>query len=252
MYRIRCLAIIGGSGVAVPGQFELHDRNGISTPFGEPSAVIHAGRFLGLPTLYLARHGEPHAIAPHRINYRANLHALAALGASHVIALNTVGGIADDAVAGSLWIPDQIIDYTWGRDSSFHDGDRLPLEHIDFTEPCDHALRELLHAAAGNASVHVQPHGVYGCTQGPRLETAAEIRRLQRDGCDLVGMTAMPEAALARELGLDYALLAMVVNRAAGLSVGPITTQGIREQAVHCLADAMRILDHVPPLVAVG
>lgn len=252
MYRIRCLAIIGGSGVALPEQFERHDRHDASTPFGEPSAVIHAGRFLGLPALYLARHGEPHAIAPHRINYRANLHALAALGASHVIALNTVGGIADAAVAGSLWIPDQIIDYTWGRDSSFHDGDRLALEHIDFTEPCDHALCELLHAAAGNASVHVQPHGTYGCTQGPRLETAAEIRRLQRDGCDLVGMTAMPEAALARELGLDYALLAMVVNRAAGLSAGPITAQGIREQAARCLADAMQILGQVPPLVVVG
>ncbi len=157
-------------------------------------------------------------------------------------ALNTVGGIADAATPGTMWVPQQIIDYTWGREGSFHDGVLLPLDHVECSEPFDAGVRELLLAAGGAAGVCMQPAGVYGCTQGPRLETAAEIERLRRDGCDLVGMTAMPEAVLARELGLGYAMLAMVVNRAAGCSDEPITMERVRERSALCLEHATRVL----------
>jgi purine nucleoside phosphorylase len=176
------------------------------------------------------------------VNYRANIHALHTSGATHVIALNTVGGISAEAVPGSLWLPEQIIDYTAGRESSFHDGTTLPLQHQEFAEPYDGGLRDLLRRAAVDVGIPIIPRGVYGCTQGPRLETAAEIRRMQRDGCDLVGMTGMPEAALARELGLAYASVSMVVNPAAGLSAEPITLEAILREAEGCMAQCMRLL----------
>ncbi len=246
------LAIIGGSAVEQLRGFAPAEIAGGATRWGEPSAPIHAGVFHGLPALYLARHGEPHAIAPHRVNYRANLCALADLGATHVVALNTVGGIAPGAVPGSLWLPHDVIDYTWGREGSYHDGVMLPLDHVEFAEPFDAGMRELLGAAAAAARVLLHPRAVYGCTQGPRLETAAEIRRLARDGCDLVGMTALPEAALARELGLRYGMLAMVVNRAAGLSPEPITLAAIRREAAACLAQVDATLERLVALLASG
>ncbi len=252
MQRVRCIAVIGGSAATLPYGFVAKEARAHATPWGEPSAPVHSGRLHGVPALYLARHGEPHTIAPHRINYRANLRALADLGASHVVALNTVGGIADAAAPGTLWIPDQLIDYTSGREGSYHDGVLLPLDHVEFAEPFDEGMREVLLAAAEGAGVPVQAHGVYGCTQGPRLETAAEIERLRRDGCDLVGMTAMPEAALARELGLRYAMLAMVVNRAAGRSAEPITMASVRAQSALCLEQAFGVLDRLAALAAAG
>lgn len=252
MYSIRRLAIIGGSLASLPRGFVTHASRVHPTPWGNPSAAVHIGVLNGLPALYLARHGEPHSIAPHRINYRANLSALADLGATHVVALNTVGGIADAALMASLWIPAQLIDYTWGRESSFYDGVLLQLEHCEFTSPFSAGLRELLGRAAASAGVQVRPEGVYGCTQGPRLETAAEVRRLRRDGCDLVGMTAMPETVLARELGLDYAMLAMVVNRAAGLSAQPLTIERMHEQAAVCMDRAMRVLEQLALLAVSG
>jgi 5'-methylthioinosine phosphorylase len=244
------VAIIGGSGAqSVPG-FAAAGAEQRDTPWGEPSAPIHTGSLCGVPALFLARHGEPHTIAPHRINYRANLRALVDLGATHVVALNTVGGIAPDALPGSLWLPGQIIDYTWGRESSYHDGVLLPLDHVEFAEPFDRSLCGQIGAAAAAAGVALEARGVYGCTQGPRLETAVEIARLRRDGCDLVGMTGMPEAALARELGLRYAMLAMVVNRAAGLSVGPITLEQIRCEAARCMRGAGAVLERLVGLIA--
>ncbi|MCG3169717.1 MAG: S-methyl-5'-thioinosine phosphorylase [Pseudomonadales bacterium] len=252
MQRVRCIAVIGGSAATLPQDFVASDACMHATAWGEPSAPVHIGRLHGVPALYLARHGEPHAIAPHRINYRANLRALADLGASDVVALNTVGGIAGAAAPGTLWLPDQLIDYTWGREGSYHDGALLPLDHIEFTEPFDGGMRESLRVAADGAGVVAHARGVYGCTQGPRLETAAEIERLRRDGCDLVGMTAMPEAALARELGLRYAMLAMVVNRAAGCSAEPITMAGIRAQSARCLAQAFAVLERLAALAAAG
>jgi 5'-deoxy-5'-methylthioadenosine phosphorylase len=237
------VAIIGGSGAQrLPGFSSLGAEHRL-TPWGEPSAPIHAGELFGVPVLFLARHGEAQAIAPHRINYRANLRALLDLGATHVLALNTVGGIAPQADPGSLWLPQHIIDYTWGRESSFHDGVLLPLDHVEFAQPFDAPLRVQLRAAAASAGVALQDGGVYGCTQGPRLETAAEIERLRRDGCDLVGMTAMPEAALAREAGLPYAMLAMVVNRAAGLSAEPISLEQIAREAAACMRNVTAVLE---------
>jgi len=234
----RRVAIIGGSGAQQLPGFEARAVERCVTPWGEPSAPVHIGELCGLPALFLARHGEPHAIAPHRINYRANLRALADMGATHVVALNTVGGIAAAASPGSLWLPGQIVDYTWGREGSFCDGVLLPLDHVELADPFDAALRGTLVTAAAAADICLHDGGVYGCTQGPRLETAAEIRRLQRDGCDLVGMTGMPETALARELALPYAMLAMVVNRAAGLAEEAISLEQIRREAEGCLRQA--------------
>jgi len=172
--------------------------------------------------LSLARHGEGHTLPPHTINYRANIVALKKQGADAVIALNTVGVVSDIRDSGQIAVPDQILDYTWGREHTIYDGRRGIVEHIDFTEPFSRGLREGLLAAAVAAGVDCHDGGVYAATQGPRLETAAEIDRLERDGADFVGMTGMPEASIAREVGLDYACIAMIVNRAAGRGDVPI------------------------------
>jgi 5'-methylthioinosine phosphorylase len=245
MTGITTLAIIGGSGSGLPSGFRAQRLERPATRWGEPSAAIHVGMLAELPALYLARHGEPHLLAPHRINYRANIQALQDLAATHVIAINAVGGIGPDALTGSLCVPDQIIDYTWGRESSFFDGSVLALDHIEFAAPYDAWLSQQLCDAAAAAGIALRNGGVYGCTQGPRLETAAEIRRMQRDGCDLVGMTAMPEAVLARELGLPYACMAMVVNRAAGLSPEPITLEQIHREAARCREHIEQILQRL-------
>lgn len=209
------------------------------TPWGEPSAPVRTGTPPGLPVLYLARHGEPQSIAPHRIDYRANRCALADPGATQVVALNTVGGIADAALPATMWLPRQIIDCTSGRESSFDEGVLLALGHREFTHPFDAGLCELL--AASEAGVQLRADGIHGCTQEPWLETAAEIGRLRRDGCDLVGMTAMPETVLAREPGLRQAMLAVVVNRAAELSSRPIAVGHMREHAAACRGQVVRV-----------
>jgi 5'-methylthioinosine phosphorylase len=236
------LAVIGGSGIGTLAGFDERETQSMETPWGAPSARIHCGMLRGVQALFLARHGEPHAIAPHRINYRANIWALRELGATQVIAINAVGGIADHARPGELFLPHQIIDYSWGRSHSFHDGELLSLEHQEFAHPYDAALVDLLRVSAIDAGVAVHSRAVYGCTQGPRLETAAEIERLLRDGCDLVGMTGMPEAVLAAELGLRYASLAMVVNRAAGLSDQPISEAQIKQVAAGCVERVAAVL----------
>jgi 5'-methylthioinosine phosphorylase len=236
------LAVIGGSAAESVQGLHREESHHAQTRWGEPSAPVHRARIGGVPLLWLSRHGEPHAIAPHRINYRANLAALADCGATHIVALNAVGGIAPAARAGTLWIPSQIIDYTWGRECSFRDGVLQPLDHVEFGDPFHEGLRHTLAAAARAAGVRVEEGGVYGCTQGPRLESAAEIRRMLRDGCDLVGMTGMPEAALARELGLSYASLAMVVNPAAGIGLEPVSLEAIRTEASACMAQVSRVL----------
>lgn len=194
----------------------------VETRFGQPSAAVHEISLEGCPLLTLARHGDPHSIPPHAINYRANLVALSELGATAVVALNTVGVVSDVRESGELAVPDQIIDHTWGRAHTIFDGSDGVVEHIEFTEPFTGHLREQLLAAAAAADIDCHDGGVYAATQGPRLETAAEVDCLERDGADYVGMTAMPEAAIARELGLDYACIAMIVNRAAGRGDKPI------------------------------
>ena len=190
--------------------------------FGLPSAAIRRAQLNGRAVLSIARHGEPHTIPPHAINYRANLAALQAAGASAVIALNTVGVVSDIRDSGEIAVPDQILDYTWGRQHTIYDGDEGEIDHIDFTEPFCGELRQGLLDAAKAADIDCYDGGVYAATQGPRLETAAEVDRLERDGADFIGMTAMPEAAIARELGLTYACLALIVNRAAGRGDTPI------------------------------
>ena len=209
-------AVIGGTGLyRLPG-LEHARREMLGTPFGEPSSAIVCGEWGGHRLAFLARHGEDHALAPHRVNYRANVHALQQLGARAVIGVNAVGGIRADMGPRVIAVPDQIIDYTYGRASSFCDVQGAEVRHVDFTEPYTPDLRRALLEAATRAGVEVIDGGCYGATQGPRLETRAEIGRMRRDGCDLVGMTGMPEAVLARELGLDYACLALVANWAAG------------------------------------
>jgi 5'-methylthioinosine phosphorylase len=226
---LKSLAIIGGTGLDQLDGLEIVRSHPVETPFGSPSRAIEEGRLGGATLFFLHRHGSPGAIPPHLINYRANLWALQALGVEEIVAINAVGGISPAMRPGRLLVPDQLIDYTWGREHSFDDGGSGQLQHIDFTEPYDRELRMALIDAAVAAGIPHEPGGVYGVAQGPRLETAAEIRRMARDGCDVVGMTSMPEAALARELGMAYASVCMVVNPAAGLDNRPITLENMRE-----------------------
>ncbi|MEK9720989.1 MAG: S-methyl-5'-thioinosine phosphorylase [Quisquiliibacterium sp.] len=208
--------IIGGSGLDSFGGMQTVRRQAVPTPYGEPSSLLTLGKIDGRELVFLARHGDHHEIAPHEINYRANLWALKHAEVDAVVSVATVGGIAEGLRPGTLVLPDQIIDYTSGRASTYFEGAGQPVSHIDFTWPYDSALRSVLASVAAELGQTLIAHGTYGCAQGPRLETAAEIRRMERDGCDLVGMTGMPEAALARELSLPYATLAVVVNHAAG------------------------------------
>jgi 5'-methylthioinosine phosphorylase len=210
------LAVIGGTGLyRFPGLEDI-ERQHTDTPYGKPSGDVVVGTVAGRRVAFLARHGEGHSIAPHRINYRANVWSLHRLGAQRIIGVNAVGGIREDMGPRVIAVPDQIIDYTSGRLTSFCDTEGAEVRHIDFSEPYSPKLRADLVAAAGKAGVAVVDGGCYGATQGPRLETRAEIARMRRDGCDLVGMTGMPEAALARELECEYACLALVANWAAG------------------------------------
>lgn len=221
--------VIGGTGVGQLEGLNIIDSHSIETPYGSPSRPIEEGHLFGRTVFFLQRHGSPRAIAPHKINYRANMWAFKSLGVSDVVAINAVGGINQDMPSGSLVIPDQLIDYTWGREHSVDDGSSGELLHIDFTHPYDEQLRaRLLRIADTHNIPHCAP-ATHGVTQGPRLETAAEIARLERDGCDVVGMTGMPEAALAKELGLAYASICMVVNPAAGKGELPISLTMMRE-----------------------
>jgi 5'-methylthioinosine phosphorylase len=211
------IAVIGGTGLDQWPDLRVDEERELTTPWGTPSAPFAVGRAFGAKVVFCARHGRDHRFPPHSINYRANLWALRELGARTVVGVAAVGGIAPWLEPGAVAIPDDIIDYTWGRDHTYSDGPDRPLEHVVFTEPYSPRVRrELMHGAIA-AGVDVASGGVMGVTQGPRLESAAEIRRMKRDGCDMVGMTAMPEASLARELGLDYANLAVSVNWAAGI-----------------------------------
>ncbi|MCE1240522.1 MAG: S-methyl-5'-thioinosine phosphorylase [Azonexaceae bacterium] len=210
------LAIIGGSGLTTLSNLDVSHREVVRTPFGEPSGALVFGRICDQPAVFLPRHGYGHTIAPHMVNYRANLWALHQHGVSGIISVASVGGIRADLGPGVLVVPDQIIDYTWGRPSTFFEGPGKPVTHVDFTEPYDGALRARILEAARQLSIDIKENAVYAATQGPRLETAAEINRLARDGADIVGMTGMPEAVLARELNIPYAAISLIANHAAG------------------------------------
>jgi 5'-methylthioadenosine phosphorylase len=210
------LAIIGGSGLTRLSTLAVAHREVVRTPYGQPSSALVFGRLGDREVAFLARHGHGHTIPPHRVNYRANLWALKERGVDAILAVASVGGIADILAPGDLVLPHQLIDYTSGREQTFFDGGDRQVVHVDFTHPYSAELRARCLAAAGNAGIALHDGGVYGAVSGPRLETAAEIDRMERDGATIVGMTAMPEAGLARELGIAYASIAVVVNHAAG------------------------------------
>ncbi|HVQ62858.1 MAG TPA: S-methyl-5'-thioinosine phosphorylase [Burkholderiales bacterium] len=209
------LAIIGGTGLTELANLEVSRRQAVRTPYGEPSGSLTFGTIRGVSVMFLARHGDHHTIAPHQVNYRANLWALKEQGASEIVSVVSVGGIRRNLGPGKIVVPHQIIDYTWGRMNTFFENES-PVRHIDFTEPYTGALRARLLRAAEKSGEAAVDGAVYAATQGPRLETAAEIDRLEKEGADIVGMTGMPEAGLAREIGLAYAAIAVVVNHAAG------------------------------------
>lgn len=239
------LAIIGGSGLTQLTNLEVVRREVMRTPYGDPSGAITFGTMRGRRVAFLARHGYGHTIPPHKVNYRANIWTLAQHEVKYIVSIASVGGIRADLAPGVLAVPDQIIDYTHGREFTYFDGGDRSVVHVDFTQPYCEALRARLAQAAERAQEPVIYGGTYGATQGPRLESAAEINRLERDGADMVGMTGMPEAALARELGLCYAAIAVVVNPAAGraASATGINLSDINVVSRAALARVHRILD---------
>ena len=234
------LAIIGGTGLTQLGELNIIKREQLTTPYGAPSAEFVTGELNNVQVIFLARHGNPHSIAPHKINYRANIWGLKKLGVEHIIAVAAVGGITGEMAPAHIAIPDQIIDYSYGRLHTFFEEDAVT--HIDLTYPYSQKLRARLISAAAKANIKISPLGVYGCTQGPRLETAAEILRMERDGCDLVGMTGMPEAALAKELEMEYAGISVVANWAAGKAEGEITMAEIERHLHKGMANTAKLL----------
>ncbi|HVR80530.1 MAG TPA: S-methyl-5'-thioinosine phosphorylase [Luteimonas sp.] len=239
------LAVIGGTGVYKLAELDDVESHVPETRYGLPSGPVRVGTLAGKRVAFLARHGEGHSVPPHRINYRANLLALQMVGARRVLALNTVGGITEVCGPRALVCPDQLIDYTWGRISTLSDEEGSEVLHVDFGDPYTPTLRAQVIAAAQRAGVAVVDGGCYGATQGPRLETKAEIARMRRDGCNLVGMTGMPEAGIARELGLDYACLGIVANWAAGAGPNPdevITLDDVLANVAAATAGVSRII----------
>ncbi len=244
-------AIIGGSGLTALKNLKITRREVMRTPYGEPSAPLVYGELAGREVVFLPRHGAGHTIPPHGVNYRANIWALKQTGVVRVIAVNAVGGIAPDHLNSEhLVFPDQIIDYTYDRQHTFFGNDLQQVTHIDFSEPYCSDLRKLLIEAAKLAKLPHVDHGTYGATQGPRFESAAEVRRMERDGADIVGMTGMPEASLARELGLCYASVAVVVNPAAGKATGPISLKEIEKNLETGMARVRLLLEHAIALIA--
>ncbi len=245
------LGVIGGSGFHQLADFSTSQRQRLDTPYGEPSDVYSIGLFHRKKIVFLPRHGEHHSIPPHEINYRANLFGFRALGVREIVSLAAVGGIAEHCPPCSIVIPDQIIDYTCNRAHTCYDGSGRTnefiddaLRHIDFTWPYSRSVREKLIHAARLAGVSCVEQGVYAVTEGPRLETAAEINRLEQDGAHIVGMTAMPEAGLARELGIDYGSIAMVVNAAAGRDPDDLSMEMIMDNLSKATPGALKILEH--------
>ena len=237
------IGIIGGTGLLHMPGLAIRDTLTVETPYGATSSTLTTGLLNSVELVFLARHGNPHRLPPHKINYRANLWALQNVGVDHIIAVNAVGGIHPKMGPGHINIPDQIVDYTYGREHTFSDSTEVPLHHIDFTFPYNRMLRTHIASAAKKLKLNFSDTGVYAATQGPRLESPAEINRLERDGCDIVGMTGMPEAALARELGLFYASIALVVNMAAGRSETEITMADIERVLATGMQDVLKLIE---------
>ncbi len=229
MHHSSTIGIIGGTAIKDIPQLLNVSQVSISTPFGKTSSEITQGMLNQKRIVFISRHGIGHKIPPHLINYRANIWALKKAGADKIISIASVGSIRNDISPGDLVVPNQIIDYTWGREHTFFDQEFTIANHIDFTQPYDQKVRQSIIKSAASSNQKIIDGGTMGVTQGPRLETAAEINRMKIDGCDLVGMTGMPEAALARELGIPYACLAVVVNWAAGVSKNEISLSDIEK-----------------------
>lgn len=240
---VRPVGVIGGTGLTRLTGLQMTGQREVNTPWGQPSSVLSEGVIGGQPVIFLARHGDPHRIPPHRVNYRANLQALFDAGVRTVVGVNAVGGLHPEMGPARVVVPDQLIDYTWGRASTFFEDDLAHTTHIDFTYPYSEPARQALLEAARRESLAVSDFGVYAATQGPRLETAAEVRRLERDGCDLVGMTGMPEAVLAAELEMNYVCLALVVNWAAGKTDQIITMADIDAAIDQGMSSVRKILE---------
>lgn len=241
------LAIIGGTGLAHLSGLNIVDKQMVHTPFGAASAPLITGELCSQPVVFIARHGHGHTIPPHKINYQANIWALKSLGVERIIAVAAVGGITEKMGPKTIVIPDQLIDYTYGREHTFFSNDFSPERHIDFTNPYNNELREVMTSVGKGADCNVVSQGVYGATQGPRLETAAEINKLEKDGCDIVGMTGMPEAALARELEMEYATCAVVANWAAGRSDSGIMMQEIEENLIDGMKNVRGLIEKLLP-----
>ena len=239
------VAIIGGTGLTSIYGFEETGEELIPTPYGEPSAPLIRGNLFGHEVCFIARHGSNHTIPPHKINYRANIWLLKNAGVEKVISVNAVGGIRSDMQPSALIVPDQIIDYTASRINTYFEEDLSDVIHIDFTQPFCEELRQSIINIANSKNINIISEGTYAATEGPRLETAAEVNRLERDGCDIIGMTCMPEAALAREQGLCYASISVVANLAAGRGTEDLNMDMIEKnlneglERVHQLIEAV-------------
>lgn len=244
------VAIIGGTGLTSIKGFEITGREIIQTPYGEPSGPLVQGILAGKNVYFLPRHGSAHTIPPHKINYRANIWALKEAGVEQVIAVNAVGGIREDMQPGVLIIPDQVIDYTVSRINTFFEESLKHVVHIDFTEPFCEELRQNIISAAKANSISIVTEGTYAATQGPRLETAAEVNRLEKDGCHLIGMTCMPEAALAREQELCYASISVVANLAAGRGTEDLTMEVIEKNLNDGMIRVRQLLESVIPTLS--
>jgi 5'-deoxy-5'-methylthioadenosine phosphorylase len=239
------IAIIGGTGLTSLECLEITGKEIVHTPYGEVSATLIHGLLSGNEIIFLPRHGSGHTIPPHRINYRANIWALKEAGAEKIIAINAVGGIPAQWAPGTLVLPDQIIDYTFCRENTYFENGDNPVVHVDFTQPYCDELRHAILAAADKVDISLERSGTYAVTQGPRLETAAEVDRLERDGCHIIGMTGMPEAVLARELELCYASIAVVANLAAGRGEGEITMADIEQHISEGMGKVRNLLESV-------
>ncbi|TNF36984.1 MAG: S-methyl-5'-thioinosine phosphorylase [Gammaproteobacteria bacterium] len=243
------IGIIGGTGLLALAALDNASVHTMETPWGAASSGITVGEWQGTKVAFLPRHGNPHVIPPHAINYRANIWALKKLGVEKVIAVAAVGGITPRMAPRRIAICDQLIDYTYDRKHTFFEDDLTHVTHVDFTYPYSDELRNILIQAAKAANIEVCTTATYGCTQGPRLETVAEVLKLERDGCDVVGMTGMPEAALARELEMEYANCAVVANWAAGKTEGLITMAEIEEHLTHGMADVKAIIEQALKII---
>ncbi len=243
------LAIIGGTGLTSIDDLNITRKEVVQSPFGSPSGILQTGELFGTEVLFLPRHGAAHTIPPHKVNYRANLWVLKQAGVDTIIAVNAVGGIDSDLESGQIVIPDQIIDYTTSRINTFFEEGLKEVVHVDFTEPYCTDLREKIISICARQSINFKDKGTYAATEGPRLESAQEVNRLERDGCNIVGMTGMPEAALARELDICYACIAVVANQAAGRSDEMITMDMITKNLNDGIKTVRKVLSKVIPTI---